>query len=191
MLSMKYSQLGETISLPYPNATTDLPTTAGLIITRNDITSQIDESMYTPKIAQIIQDDYQQQYLPDESLLRLQRMEELTQHVLTLQKQFSYEYQKRQQQITITNSEVIPIGQVGLIAELKIANDQLRWKLKQRDCMIQSYQQQIQDLQSQVYLLKNNKNGLTTSENKLSLERPSTNTSSGTVDSFTSPSFQN
>lgn len=53
---------------------------------------------------------------------------------------------------SVSPAEIVPLGHVPVLAELKLANDHLRWQLNQRDALLVEAQQQCQSLQRQVHM---------------------------------------
>lgn len=67
------------------------------------------------------------------------------------------EHLQRQHALLSTDAETLTIGQTGVLKELKLANDNLRWRLEQRhrviasqNIIISGLQQQLCDMQSEL-----------------------------------------
>lgn len=57
------------------------------------------------------------------------------------------EHLHRQRSVLLGTSEVLTVGQAGLLRELKLANDNLRWRLQQRDRVLAANREAISRLQ--------------------------------------------
>eukprot|EP01033_Poteriospumella_lacustris_P010432 gene10432-7416_t len=90
--------------------------------------------------------------LEDDSELMLRRMQETTQHLLALQARFQlmHDVQRQQRLVGTTSHDVVSLGEVGVVQELKLANDNLRWKIQQRDALLVNAYQQIAALQQRL-----------------------------------------
>lgn len=157
MLSMKHSLAREDVTLPFPHEN------FGLLLSSNaNKDSAHRESLSVtslhPQRQAIYQRHMAQTPLPDDSHVLLNRMKEMTQQLFALQERFSYvEELKRQQYLSGSvcargggNNGVISLGEMGLVAELKLANDNLRWKLQQREALLESTTVQVAVLQKQL-----------------------------------------
>lgn len=56
----------------------------------------------------------------------------------------------KQRAILSTDTDVITIGQAGVLTELKLANDNLRWRLQQKDSLVAAQKIIISSLQAQL-----------------------------------------
>lgn len=56
----------------------------------------------------------------------------------------------KQRAILSTDTDVITIGQVSVLTEMKIANDNLRWRLQQKDSLVAAQKVIITTLQAQL-----------------------------------------
>lgn len=60
------------------------------------------------------------------------------------------EYLRKQEQLFQYNHDVINFGELRLVTELKLANDNLRWRLEQRNVILQKYKETNQKLRLQL-----------------------------------------
>jgi hypothetical protein len=155
MLGMQHSALRESYSLPAIGVSADLlpypmhRTIAGAADWMMERTADGSSS----KAKQLLLANASYQHTSpkeDETLLLLQRLQEVTQHALTLQAKLRADHIRSQQRIRYSASEVLTIGEAGLLAELKLANDLLRSQLAQRNQLIVDQQQQILILQERL-----------------------------------------
>lgn len=56
----------------------------------------------------------------------------------------------RQRSILSTDMDMVTIGQAGVLTEMKLANDNLRWRLQQKDSLVTAQKVIIANLQAQL-----------------------------------------
>lgn len=92
----------------------------------------------------------------DDAWLMLERMQDLTVRALHLQERFRKEY--RQQQHDLLNGSHLPhplsLGDGQLLQELKFSNDNLRWRLKQKQTSLGNAQDTIALLKTNILKLE-------------------------------------
>lgn len=69
---------------------------------------------------------------------------------MCLQERLRREYVAKQRQLFETDTEVVTLGQASILTELKLANDNLRWRLQQKQSVIDAQQATITDLRKQL-----------------------------------------
>jgi predicted ribosome quality control (RQC) complex YloA/Tae2 family protein len=94
------------------------------------------------------------------------------------------EYLQKQQNIVQYNTDVVTFGEMRLLQELKLANDNLRWRMEQKNLLLTKNRDIIQNLSNQCKQLEEKnkelekKNSLLTSQ----LQQPPQAGKNGVVD---------
>eukprot|EP01038_Epipyxis_sp_PR26KG_P011077 gene11077-14872_t len=86
----------------------------------------------------------------DETLIILDRLKEVTTKALQLETRLREEYSKQNHRLRIDGKDTISISQLGVINEMKIVNDDLKWRLQQRNNIIKNDKMIIKDLSFQL-----------------------------------------
>lgn len=110
-----------------------------------------------------LSDDYHARSCTDETLVILERLEEITKQTHELQTRLKHEYHMKDQRLVQTSSEVIRLGEVPVITELKLANDNLRWKLQQKDAIISEQRKTIHAMLEKIQRLESSSTSQETS----------------------------
>jgi hypothetical protein len=84
----------------------------------------------------------------DETMLMLDRMRDLSTKVLHLETQVRERY-RRDRELVSRGPAVLTVGEGRLVRELKVANDNLRWKLQQRQRALLAAQEALSVMRSQ------------------------------------------
>ena len=87
---------------------------------------------------------------PDETLIVLNRLQEVTQQALGLESRLKAEYLQQKRSIFVTQSEVLTIGEASLLSEMKLANNDLKWRLLQRNKILVANSKAISEYQQRV-----------------------------------------
>jgi hypothetical protein len=98
--------------------------------------------------------------------------------IVSPQERLRADHAAKQRQILDTDSATVTLGEASVITELKLANDNLRWRLQQKQSLVNAQQMMILDLQRQVADFRRGKEG-----KEDSTDRPD----NGVVDSSTPP----
>jgi hypothetical protein len=67
-----------------------------------------------------------------------------------LQERLRHEYVAKQRRMFETDIECVTLGEASVITELKLANDNLRWRLQQKQSQVDAQQTLIADLRRQL-----------------------------------------
>jgi hypothetical protein len=67
-----------------------------------------------------------------------------------LQERLRHEYVAKQRRMFETDTECVTLGEASVITELKLANDNLRWRLQQKQSQLDAQQTLIADLRRQL-----------------------------------------
>eukprot|EP00981_Chlorochromonas_danica_P001440 scaffold300_cov173-Ochromonas_danica.AAC.8 len=144
MLGMQHSALRETTSLPADFAEVDFDP----YITMSGSGEMLDSAVKDEKLQEFysvgLNAVQNSRPIEDETLVMIERLGEITQHALTLQAKLRADHLRKQREILVANQETLTIGEAGLLAELKLANDVLRSQLQHRNHVIHEQQYMIQ-----------------------------------------------
>ena len=81
------------------------------------------------------------------------------------------EYVRKQQEVfQVNSSEVITFGEISLVKELKIANDNLRWRLEQKNLLLQKNKEIITNAALQLKVVEEKNKELEKKNISLSLQ---------------------
>jgi len=86
----------------------------------------------------------------DETLVMLDRLKEMTRKTLHLEARLRREYLATKQFVRETGIEKVSIGEMSLIREMKLANDDLRWRMSQKNRALAASEAMVQHLQEQL-----------------------------------------
>lgn len=86
----------------------------------------------------------------DETLVMLDRLKEMTRKTLHLEARLRREYLATKQFVRETSIEKVNIGDMSLIREMKLANDDLRWRMSQKNRALAASEAMVQHLQAQL-----------------------------------------
>jgi len=90
--------------------------------------------------------------LQDETLLMLDRLRDLTRKAAYLEDHLRDDYlDKRRRLLSSDYVDTVTVGQAGLLAELKMANDNLRWRLQQKQLANRAQKAIIINLQERLF----------------------------------------
>jgi hypothetical protein len=67
-----------------------------------------------------------------------------------LQERLRHDYVAKQRRMFETDTECVTLGEASVITELKLANDNLRWRLQQKQSQVDAQQTLIADLRRQL-----------------------------------------
>jgi len=93
----------------------------------------------------------------DDAWLMLERMQDLTVRALHLQERFRKEYRQQQQDLLSSGSQLphpLSLGDGQLLQELKFSNDNLRWRLRQKQASLGNAQDTVTLLKTNVLQLE-------------------------------------
>ena len=86
----------------------------------------------------------------DETLVTLDRLREMTSKTLHLEARLRKEYLDTKQFVRSTGVEKVTIGEVHLIKELKLANDDLRWRISSKSRTVAALTTSLEGVQQQM-----------------------------------------
>ncbi len=90
----------------------------------------------------------------DNTLVVLDRLKQLTRKTLHLEADLRREYIDSKQFVQETGIDKIVVGEMPLVRELKLANDDLRWRLSQKGRALLASQEMVVQLQAEVLSLR-------------------------------------
>jgi hypothetical protein len=70
--------------------------------------------------------------------------------LVVYQERLRADHAAKQRRILDTDSATVTLGEASVITELKLANDNLRWRLQQKQSLVNAQQMMIVDLKRQV-----------------------------------------
>lgn len=150
---MRQSAARESVSLLYPHECLDGVIDATWKSNQGNRGLDVGQaSALHPSRQALLQRSIAQTPIEDDSELLLRRMQETTQHLLAMQARFQlmHDVQRQQRLAGTTSQDVVSLGEIGVVQELKLANDNLRWKIQQRDALLVNAYQQIAALQQRL-----------------------------------------
>lgn len=83
----------------------------------------------------------------DETLVTLDRLREMTTKTLHLESRLRKEYLETKQFVRTSGVEKVTIGEVHLVKELKLANDDLRWRINSKNRTISALTTSLNEVQ--------------------------------------------
>eukprot|EP01034_Spumella_vulgaris_P024595 gene24595-30961_t len=113
----------------------------------NGVSTTSEEEVYGP---------YGLSVSADETLVILDRLQEVTKHAQQLETRLREDHLYKQRSIASSGGEVVTIGQVGVLRELKLANDNLRWRLQQKSSVIAANKTVIERLHTSLQTSERN-----------------------------------
>ena len=93
----------------------------------------------------------------DETLVTLDRLKDMTHRTLHLEARLRREYVKTKSFVRETGIEHVTIGDMPVIREMKMANDDLKWRLQQKHKALMMSQATVEALQKQLAEAQGNK----------------------------------
>ena len=111
-------------------------------------------NVFTPhgkRALKVYSEGYLNEYLAtDETLVMLDRLKEMTRKSLHLEARLRREYLATKQFARETGIQKINIGELPIVREMKLANDDLRWRLSQKNRALTARDAMVKDLQAQL-----------------------------------------
>lgn len=150
---MRQSAARESVSLLYPHECLDGIADAAWKPNQESRVNIVGQTKSLhPSRQELLRRSIAEAPVDDDSELLLRRMQETTQHLLAMQARFQvmHDVQRHQRLLGTTSQDVVTLGEIGVVQELKLANDNLRWKLQQRDALLVNAYQQIAALQQRL-----------------------------------------
>ena len=89
-------------------------------------------------------------YWQDETLVSLDKLREMTTKTLHLEARLRKEYLDTKNFVRNSGIEKVTIGEVHLIRELKLANDDLRWRISNKNRAVAALTTSLEGLQKQI-----------------------------------------